>query len=106
MLDYIAQGGVVLNTTQCAIGMVEQGKYETSSFFEKHGVISGKDLTTEAAVTKMMYVLGKAKGDMNQIKQLLTSCCIVSNTRFNTQRLKKRFCFDYCFTSNRGIISS
>lgn len=74
--SYIQTGGVVVNITQCASGTVEQGKYETSSFFEKNGVLSGFDLTKEAAITKLMYGLGKYASDHTQLKELFaTAIC-------------------------------
>lgn len=73
--EYIEKGGIVLNTTQCSSGSVHQGKYETSSFFTKIGVISGNDITTEAALTKLMFLLGNETERAEIVKKLESNLC-------------------------------
>ncbi|RED44428.1 L-asparaginase [Winogradskyella eximia] len=55
----IKNGLYIVNVTQCVRGSVNMGQYETSSQLKTIGMISGKDITTEAAIAKMMYLLGE-----------------------------------------------
>jgi L-asparaginase len=54
---------------------VEQGKYAASKVLKEIGVLSGSDITTEAALTKMMVIFGKGGSLNNQKKQLLKPIC-------------------------------
>ncbi|HNR72698.1 MAG: asparaginase [Bacteroidetes bacterium OLB12] len=55
----VGRGLILLNVSQCPGGMVEQGRYETSKTLADIGVISGGDITLEAAVTKLMLLLAE-----------------------------------------------
>ncbi|MEN8225565.1 MAG: asparaginase [Bacteroidota bacterium] len=57
--DAVSGGLFILNITQCKGGAVEHGKYQASVPLSKAGVVSGMDLTLEAAVTKLMFLLGQ-----------------------------------------------
>jgi L-asparaginase len=56
---YIASGQHIVDITQCHGGSVELGKYETSAALREMGVVSGHDLTFEAAICKSMFLLGQ-----------------------------------------------
>ncbi len=66
----IDKGIIVLNVSQCIGGSVWQGKYETSRKLSRIGVLSGYDITTEAALTKMMFLLGTEKS-VEDVKNML-----------------------------------
>lgn len=57
--DAIDNGKNILNISQCKVGSVELGRYETSKWLKDMGILSGYDMTFEAAVTKLMYLQGQ-----------------------------------------------
>jgi L-asparaginase len=68
----IHRGIIIYNVSQCMGGKVIHGRYATSKRLEEIGVISGWNITTEAAITKLMFVLGQFT-DTEKIKYLLSA---------------------------------
>ncbi len=66
----IKEGIVIVDRTQCDGGSVELGRYETSTYLKEIGVTSGGDMTFEATVTKLMWLLGQGL-PVAQVKKLL-----------------------------------
>ncbi|RZL56081.1 MAG: asparaginase [Pedobacter sp.] len=56
--DAIANGKIVVDISQCKGGSVQLGMYETSRKLQQMGILSGYDMTFEATVTKLMYLMG------------------------------------------------
>lgn len=72
----VDRGIIIVNKTQCNTGSVEMGLYAVSLNLMKAGVLSGYDITTEALLTKMMYLLGEYPDNTEMVKQLLlTNLC-------------------------------
>ncbi|MBQ9587452.1 MAG: type I asparaginase [Bacteroidales bacterium] len=65
------RGVIVLNVTQCKAGAVQMRQYQASCDMDRIGVIGGHDITIEAAVTKMMYLLGNFPGDKEKVRDRL-----------------------------------
>lgn len=66
----VDKGIILYNVSQLIGGIVAHGRYETSKYLEEIGVISGKDITREAAITKLMFLLG-TEPDNDNIKEKL-----------------------------------
>jgi L-asparaginase len=70
MVEFVEKGIVIFNVSQCNGGRINQGHYQTSQFLQEIGVVSGADLTTEAAITKLMFALGQSD-DIQVVKKIL-----------------------------------
>lgn len=67
--EAIHRGIVIVNVTQCLYGSVEMHRYENGRQLEKLGVLSGHDITTEAALAKLMILLGSE--DLSDVSTLM-----------------------------------
>lgn len=68
MEEAVDKGLLIFNVSQCNGGRVIQGRYQTSKDLKRVGVLSGGDMTTEAAITKMMFILAN-ESDETEIKR-------------------------------------
>lgn len=68
--EALSDGKIILDISQCIVGTVELGRYQTSKELLDMGVVSGHDLTFEAAVTKLMFLLGSEHSKEEVIEML------------------------------------
>ncbi len=75
LLEAIRRGIIIVNKTQCSTGTVEMDRYATGVNLLQAGILSGHDITTEALVSKLMYLLGEYRDDpdgQEKVKALLS----------------------------------
>lgn len=65
--DAVKRGVIIVNITQCKIGLVDMQRYETGRELLKAGVVSGFDATFESAIAKLMFLIGH-KYEKEEIK--------------------------------------
>ncbi len=68
----VSKGIIILNVSQCNGGRVIQGRYETSRELKRIGVLSGGDITSEAAISKMMFLLANETDEEEIRRKLIT----------------------------------
>jgi len=68
--EAIKKGIVIVNVTQCASGAIDPDRYQGGKALKNMGVLSGHDITTEAAVTKLMFLFGHELEPENVKKQM------------------------------------
>lgn len=71
----VKRGIVILNVTQCLNGGINSSRYDTGDCINRAGVVSGHDITSEAAITKMMYLFGMGLPAESVKKYLSYSLC-------------------------------
>jgi L-asparaginase len=70
--EAISNDIILYNVTQCKAGGVEAGRYQTSTALVAMGVVSGFDITTESAIAKLMYLLGRYQ-NQQEVRSLLAT---------------------------------
>ena len=73
--EAVERGIIILNVTQCPNGGVHDRRYYSGDRLANAGVISGHDITSEAAITKMMFLFGQKLTPQQVKRELLTSMC-------------------------------
>lgn len=68
--EAVDRGIVIVNVSQCDNGMVNPCRYETGSKLYGTGVIPGHDLTSEAAITKLMFLFGQ-NYPIDEVKRMM-----------------------------------